>query len=179
MKLKPSKPLARRLSALAGAGLLAAGLAVLGPAGSASAGASNICYGYTCHGHDPVIFGCPASSTVTVPVKYNGTQVATLYNRYSSYCNANWGRAQLSTAGYAAHDSFLVEVDTTDSLGHYEFMCYPGPANTGHLTEPCTGTYAGNLAAYCDMVDGTHSTTAAVQVFDSTGRLLTTAFASQ
>ena len=126
-----------------------------------------------------MIYNCSVSSTVTVPVSYNGTRVATLYNRYSHYCNANWGRAQLTTAGYDAHDSFLVEISTTDSLNKSEIMCFPGPSNTGGTMEGCTGTYAGNQAAYCDMVDGTHVTSAFIQVFDSSGNLITSAFADQ
>jgi hypothetical protein len=171
------RTLAHNLAAFACAGLLTAGAIVVGTAGSASA--ASVCYGYTCHGHDPVIYNCSASTTLTVPVKYNGTQVATLYNRYSQNCNANWGRAQLTAAGYDAHDSFLVEISTTDSLSKSENMCWPGPSNTGNFMEACTGTYAGSLAAYCDMVDGTHVTSAYIQVFNSGGNLIASGFADQ
>lgn len=176
MKLTHSRTLVHKLAVFGCAGLLAMGIVVLGTAGGASA--TSICYGYDCHGHDPVIYNCSVSSTVTVPVRYNGTQVATLNNRYSHYCNANWGRAQLTTAGYDAHDSFLVGIFTTDSFNKSENMCWPGPSNTGGFMEACTGTYAG-LEAYCDMVDGTHVTSAYIQVFDSSGNLIVSAFADQ
>jgi hypothetical protein len=59
-----------------------------------------------------------------------------------------------------------VDVYTTDSLGKYEYMCYPGPGNTGSLTEYCSGaTYDGSLWIYSDMVDGTNTATARVFVY--------------
>jgi hypothetical protein len=126
------------------------------------------------------VYGCTASSTVTVPVKVGSTQVATLWNRYASNCNANWGRAQLTSAGLSAHDTFIVDVFTNDSRGTFEYMCYPGPDNTGEIEELCSGaTYGGSAQAFTDMVDGTNTTTADVYVYNSSGTQIASASASQ
>lgn len=171
------KPLFTRLVMLASATVLAVGAAVLVSAGSASAAT---CSGFTCHGHNPVTYGCPVSSTVTVPVDYNGVQIATLWNRYSYDCNANWGRAQLTAAGLKDRFSFEVSITTTDSHGDQELMCYPGPNNTGQLVEACPRgqTYSGSLAAYTDMVDGTNTTRAQVALIGD-GQVIISSPASQ
>jgi hypothetical protein len=156
---------------------MAGGFAVIGTAASASAAS---CSGYSCHGHDPNVYGCSVSSTASAPANFNGTQVATVYNRYSQNCNANWGRGQLTQAGLNAHDSIIVDVFTTDSHGTHEYMCYPGPNNTGALTENCSGaTYGGSAAIFSDMVDGTNTATADVYVYNSSGTFITSASASQ
>src|SRR4029077_5387110 len=106
----------------------------------------------------------------------------TLWNRYSSGCKANWARAQLTIAGIKAQDTFWIDVYTTDSQGHKEFMCYPGPDNTGLLTEiqDCdVPTYGGSEILYTDMVDGTKLTTADIWVLDSNGNPLIHESASQ
>jgi hypothetical protein len=51
------------------------------------------------------------------------------------------------------------------AAGEFEFMCYPGPSNTGRLLETCTGHYPGVLPAYTDMVDGTNLTWANAYVY--------------
>lgn len=177
---------ARRILALAASLIAAAGTAAAtaSSASAATAGRTSVasarCSGYSCHGRNPTVYDCTAASTVTAPVKYGSTQVATLYDRYSSGCNANWGRAQLTAAGLKAHDQIIVAIATIDSRGHYESMCYPGPNNTGQLIEACSGAgYAGSLFAYSDMVDGTNTATASVGVYNSSGKLLVTASASQ
>lgn len=172
MKLAHTRLLPLSLAALAGAAILAAGSAAFGTASSASAAT---CSGYSCHGLDPEIYGCTATSTITMPVMYDGVQVATLWNRYSSRCNANWARGQLTTAGLNAHDTFGITVETTDSQG-YEFMCYPGADNLGQLDEYyfCYGlpAYGGSQILYTDMVDGTTRTTAKLYVYNSSGTVL-------
>jgi hypothetical protein len=178
---------ARRILALAASLIAAAGAAAAtaSPASAATVGRASVatarCSGYSCHGRNPTNYDCTAvTSTVTAPVKSGRTQVATLYNRYNSVCNANWAEAQLTAAGLKAHDQIIVAIATVDSHGHYEFACYPGPNNTGQLIEACSGTgYLGGLLAYSDMVDGTNTTTATVGVYNSSGKLLVTASASQ
>jgi hypothetical protein len=176
MKLAHSRSLPFRLAAFASAAVLAAGFAVLASAGSASAAT---CSGYSCHGLDPEIYGCSATSTITVPVRYDGVQVATLWNRYSSRCNANWARGQLTTAGLSAHDTFGITVTTTDNQG-YEFMCYPGADNLGVIDEYyfCYGlpAYGGTQILYTDMVDGTKKTTAVIYVYNSSGSFLASTY---
>jgi hypothetical protein len=154
---------AYKLAVFAGTIALAAGFAVLS-AGSASAAS---CSGYSCHGHDPVVYGCSASSTTTANAKVNGTVVATVQNRYAGNCNANWVRGQLTQAGVNDHYWIVVDIYTTDSHGTNEYMCYPGPNNTGNLNEYCSGsTYGGNTQfIYSDMVDGTNTATARVFVY--------------
>jgi Protein of unknown function (DUF2690) len=157
-----------KLAAVAAAITLAAGFAVLGSAGSASAAtpAAN-CSGYSCHGHDPVVYGCTASSTTTANASVSGTVVATVQNRYASNCNANWVRGQLTSAGVSRHYWIVVDITTTDSHGTGEYMCYPGPNNTGNLNEFCSGsTYGGNTTfIFSDMVDGTNTATARIFVY--------------
>ena len=126
----------------------------------AQLGVAATCYGFTCHGHDPVKYGCSISSTTST-----SDNLVTLWNRYSASCNANWARAQLSPVALLLGDSMEVQVSTTDSHGSFEYMCYPGPSDTGQLQEYCTGHYGGSSAAYTDMVDGTNLATATAYVF--------------
>lgn len=190
MKHARGRAFLRRLAILAGAAALASGFAIAGTASSAYA--SSPCPSYAkccqagCAGHDPSVYDCAVSSTVTVPVDYNGTQYATLWNRYSWECDANWARAQLTTAGINAGDSLQVGIDTNN-----ESMCYPSPDNnTGLSYEPCTNSpnwpnyfppysYGGSSAAYTDMVNGTNATDAWVNLFDNTGNNFVSAQANQ
>ena len=77
------------------------------------------------------------------------------------------GPGQLTSAGVNDHYWIVVDIYTTDSHGTNEYMCYPGPNNTGNLNEYCSGsTYGGNTQwIYSDMVDGTNVTTARVFVY--------------
>lgn len=174
-----------RLAAFASTLVMAGGFAILGMAGSASAAT---CYGASCAGHDPVIYGCSASHTVSAAAKLNGVTLATIQNRFSSGCDTNWGRAQLSPAGLQARDSIVVDVLAQDRNGINEYMCYPGPSNTGHLQENCycpnlsfcpSSTYGGSNWAYTDMVDGKNLATARVFVYNSSGQWITQAEVSQ
>ncbi len=142
------------------------------------------CFGYSCHGRDPVAYNC---STVSLAgpayMKSGSTVLATLWNRYSTPCRANWASAYLSPAAISAHYKEYVSVDTTDSQGHFEFVCWPGPNSTGALIEDCsnfsTGGYGGSGEAWSDMVDGTNTTLAAVCVYNSAGNQIGCAYANQ
>jgi hypothetical protein len=152
-----------KVATVAGAMALVAGFVVLG-SGSASA---STCFGYSCHGHDPVVYGCSASSTTTAYASVSGTAVAEVQNRYAGNCNSNWVRGALTSAGVSRGYWIVVDVSTVDSHGTSEYMCYPGPNNTGALNEYCSGsTYGGNTTfIYSDMVDGTNTATARVFVY--------------
>jgi hypothetical protein len=153
-----------------GASVIAFALLLVGPAGVGLAGAAPAqaapCYGYSCHGLDPAAAGCPVSSTVTT---YGA--LATVWNRYSHACNANWVRAQLTPAAIAAHYQWMIEITTQDSRNLSERSCAPTyNNNVGYLDEQCVGpidySWSGYSSVwYSDMVDGTHLTTAQVIVF--------------
>lgn len=165
------------LAATAAILLAAAGIM---PALNATSAQAAGCSGYSCHGYDPVAEGCSATSTTTAYATAGGVTYATVWNRYSAGCNANWSRAQLTSAAINAGYSMLVFADTSDSHGTYEDVCWPGPDNNiGALNESCGGPYGGSSIAYSDMVDGTNTTNAVVFVLDSGGNLVTKAIASQ
>lgn len=168
-----------RLTALASGMALVAGALVFSASGTALAS----CTGWGCHGLDPSAQGCSATSTVTASANFNGTTLATLQNRYSSGCNANWARAELTTAGLNAHDQFYIDIFTNDSHGIFEYMCYPvvsGENGAGDLDEDCSGALISASGFwFSDMVDGTNSTTADVYVYNSSGTFLTSASATQ
>lgn len=174
-----------RLVSFISAVVLAGGFAILGTSGSASAAT---CFGASCAGHDPALYNCSATHTVSAVAQVNGVTLATVENRFSSGCDSNWGRAQLSAAGLQAGDSLVVDVFALDRNGVNEYMCYPGPSNTGRTQESCTctnlsfcpsGTYHGSSWAYTDMVDGKNVATARVFVYNSSGQWITQAEASQ
>lgn len=123
------------------------------------------CSGFSCHGHDPVLYGCSVLSTKTV-----SDGLMTLQNRFSGNCDANWARAELSAVALGAHDSLEVAITTKDSHGQTETMCFPGPSNTGNLVENCNGSFRGSGFAFTDMVDGTNLTTAEAIVLNSGGQ---------
>lgn len=127
------------------------------------------CYGWSCAGRDPVAFGCPASSTT---VTYGA--LATIWNRYSYVCKANWARVQLTPQSVAAGNQWLLTITTIDSRGYSERMCWePIDGNQGHLAETCYGVISRGRASYdqivwTDMVDGTNITEASVTVYHPT-----------
>jgi hypothetical protein len=166
----------KRVYRILAAAALALSFGAVGLGVSASPAAAATCSGISCAGHDPVNAGCAVSSTKTT---VGG--LATVWNRYSSGCNANWARAQLTTAAFNAGDSLIIIVTTTDSLSQSESMCYPGPSDTGALHEYCylNQYYSGSGAAYTDMVDGTHVTQAFAYVYDSGFNLLASYEADQ
>jgi hypothetical protein len=157
-------------------------LSLLGVGVSAAPASAAGCYGYTCHGYDLYHFGCTYTSSTTADAVSGGVRLATVYNRYSGGCKSNWAEAVLSPAAINAGDKMVIGIWTTDSKGNYEEMDYPGPSNTGALTElwnSSYGYYGGSASAYGDMVDGTNVTYAFVNVYDRNGKLIASAYASQ
>lgn len=158
------------------AALLLAGSALFGAASSASAAS---CSGYTCHGHDPFVYNCGYYTSVSKNVPATGTTLAVLTNWYG-HCNANWTQGYLTQAGLNAHDTLYITIDTGDSRGNTEFMCYPGPDNTGQLIEDCAGPrYGGPYTAWTDMVDGTNLTYSVLAIYDRNGNYITDVVAQQ
>jgi len=153
--------------------LLGLAMVGLGAAPAAAAG----CWGAACAGHDPVLYGCSVSSTTTQTGSISGVQVVTVWNRYAANCNANWARAQLTTAAINAGYTMKVFADTT--VAPLQSMCFPGPSNTGQSTEACTGSYGGGSIVYTDMVDGTHWVIASASIFSATGVPLLQVLAGQ
>jgi hypothetical protein len=147
---------------------------------SATAASAASCSGFSCHGYDPVAEGCSTTSTTTAYASSGGVTYATLWNRYSAGCKANWSRAELTSAAISAGYTMLVLADTSDSRGNYEDMCWPGPNNNvGALNESCGNPYGGSSIAYTDMVDGTNTADAYVYIYNSSGNLVTYAVSSQ
>ncbi len=165
----------RRRAAQFLAGTMAVGLlAPLGLSASAGMAFAASCTGYACHGLDPAARCTDTSDkflgAVVTSDPYAPETVAELHNKYSKGCNSNWAWAVLSPEGYADGDRMVVLITTTDSRGHLESMCYPGPNSTGALNEYCyESTYQGTLGAYTDMVDGTNVTQAYVYVYARDG----------
>ena len=110
------------------------------------------CSGTGCIGRDPVTYNCSISASKQV----NDPSV-TVWIRSSAGCAAKWGRAQLT--GTALSNGWTMEVAVFNSA---DFMCYPGPSNTGDPNEYCTGTYGGSLPAYTDMVASAQGTATAI-----------------
>jgi len=126
------------------------------------------CTGFSCAGHDPNVEACSVASTTT-----SSSSLAVVQNRFSQNCRSNWVRGELTQQGFNNGDSIIIFIQTTDSRGNFESQCYPGPNNTGHLIENCSGaTYRSTSFAFSDMVDGTNVTAAILDVFDSSGNLI-------
>lgn len=49
----------------------------------------------------------------------------------SATCNAKWAQAILSSTALADAYYLSVQIETIDAKETGEFMCYPGPSNTG------------------------------------------------
>lgn len=158
-------PRARALAATAAAILLSLGLMVVN---APSARAASACYATSCAGYDPISYGCAVTSTTT-----HVGALATVWNRYSYGCRANWARAQLTTAAVNAGYKMWVEVQAPITAEGEEYMCwpnYPSQNNQGFSFEfcnPALGPYGGSSIVYTDMVDGTNTTYATVTVFDT------------
>lgn len=146
--------------------------------GAPSASAAT-CKGDTCAGHDPNVYGCGRSSSTSANAASGGHTLATLVNWYSSGCNSNWSQGTLTSYAVSQHDTEIITIDTSDSDG-YEFMCYPGPDNTGSDTEDCYGYgYGGSATAWTDMVNGTDVTYSVIYVYNSSGTEIAQASTSQ
>ena len=66
------------------------------------------------------------------------------------------------------HDTMEVAIGTDDNP-ESEFMCVPGPSDTGQSDEYCTGHDGASSVAYTDMVYGHLPATAIVYVYGPTG----------
>jgi hypothetical protein len=134
--------------------------------------------GYYCHGLDPYGQGCPISSTKTSTPSQSA--YVTVWNEYSFNCDANWAQGQLTPTARAVGDSFQLAASTTDRYGNKEFMCVPGPSNTGALTEYCYGyNIGGSGVAWTDMVDGHNVADAIGYVYNAAHRLIQTVVVPQ
>jgi len=153
--------------------MLASGVvaAVLGSVGLAAFATPAIatCNGFSCHGRDPSIQGCAATSTTE-----SSDTLAIVQNRFSQGCKANWARGALTQTGIHNGDKIQVIIQTTDSQGNFEKMCFPGPNNTGQLQELCFAGmfYQSTTFAFTDMVDGTNVAAAIVNIYDSSGTFI-------
>lgn len=105
---------ARRFAVLLMAAMSLAALAaggVVAPSASASSAVSAAgCHAANCAGHDPTTHGCSATSTTS-----SSGALATVWNRYSAACDANWVRGQLTTAALNAGDQMEITISTIDS----------------------------------------------------------------
>ena len=174
----------KRLARLIVAAAILVGAAGVMPVFATASAQAAGCSGYSCHGRDPIAEGCSATSTVAANASAGGVTYATLWNRYSAGCNANWGRAQLTSAALNAGDTMYILASTSDSRGSFEDMCWPATDNSaGDLVESCTNYpnsgYGGSSIAYCDMVDGTNATFAYVFVYNRSGQEVASAIAEQ
>jgi hypothetical protein len=168
---------AGRIAAVA---LIASAIFAAMPATTASASAS--CYGYSCKGHDPEIYGCNWDTATTAYAHDStGQTIANLWNWYSFNCHTNWAAAALTAYGLSKHDQFAVSIHVTAPNGEQELMCYPGPSNTGQNPESCKGyaPYGGPYLAWCDMVEGTNVTHGWLTVLDSAGNWVDSVGADQ
>ena len=168
-------PVAARVAVLVMFGIATLGITAMA---AVPAQASAGCSGFSCHGLDPSI--CTASKSTTVLAKINNPldpeTVSVLNNNYSNDCTSNWASATLTQEGYNDGDTMAVIIESTDSQGNLESMCYPGPSNTGALNEYCYySNYSGTATAFTDMVDGTNVTQAFVYVYDFNGNLIASA----
>jgi hypothetical protein len=145
---------------------------------TAPASASPTCKGLSCHGHDPNVYGCVVSSQKSAYYYHGPVLMATLTNKYSIKCNANWSQAQLSPYAASLGWNFQVVAWTTDSANGDEWMCWDGPNspnNTGSPQENCPTGYGppfpDNMSApaWTDMVDGTHVTYSGMNIYDYYG----------
>lgn len=167
MRSLRTRPDTRRLATVAAvSGLVLAGLAAGAP--PASAGCTGACLA----GRDPVASNCAASSYVQDSIKDTAGHVwGTLWDKYSSGCGTNWSVAVLTQDAVNHGYSIFVDVSTVDRNGAGEYMCYPGPSNTGALNEHCSGQhYSGTAYTWTDMVDGTNCTQGYVRLFDLQGQ---------
>jgi len=173
------RPMRKALAALMSVFMLSLlGVGVSAAPASAAPG----CYGYSCHGYDLYHFGCSYTSTTAANAFSGNTKLATVYNRYSAGCNSNWAEAILTPAAISAGDKMAISIQVDlDSKGTYEWMQYPGPSNTGSLTESwyTNHFYGGSASAYTDMVDGTNLTWASVSVYDRNGVSIASNYISQ
>ena len=124
------------------------------------------CYGSSCNGLDPYTTGCantniPRNTVREVSESYRNTGfivngygwtaiVGTIYNKYSSWCNANWAE---DTMVAPPSDGISIDIHTNNT-----FQCYP---------DDCNARYGGSAyPLWTNMVDGTNVATACAFLFN-------------
>lgn len=112
------------------------------------------CSGASCNGKDPYTTHCADTSDVNHPLRaqslydYSGNLAGTLYNLYSTGCNANWAQVWFNTT----HLAVGLSINNPSFTRSY---CWPVGCTF-------TGTVQGNNGAWTDMIDGTPVNTAQV-----------------
>lgn len=170
--LNPRRRLGGLLATIA---VLVTPLAAVTVASATPANAAG-CYSTGCHGYDPNVKSCTVSSQKSLNFYSGRTVMATLTNKFSIACDSNWAQAQLTQYAVNLGWNFRVYIDTTDSNGQGEAMCYDGLgsySNTGWLVENCfhNPAFQDNWtnATWTDMVDGTHITYSYLELYDAHG----------
>jgi hypothetical protein len=168
----------RRLALLL---LLVPFITVALPASPASASG---CWSYSCVGHDPDVYGCSWDTYVNGYAVDSGYHtLANLTNWYSNSCHTNWVAASLTQYSLDRGYKMYLKIQTTDTNGHIEYMCYPGPSDTGALQEWCSNYpysgYGGPYLSWGDMVEGTNYTYGTVTVRDGSGNEVAIGTANQ
>jgi hypothetical protein len=134
------------------------------------------------------VYGCTVSSQKFAYFYSGRTLMATLTNKYSIACHANWAQAQMSQYAVNLGWNFQVQIWTWDSQNpsQYEVMCYDGPGsynNTGWQDENCTHNppYKDSWTnpTWTDMVDGADNTNATMTIYDEYGNWMGTISANQ
>lgn len=131
------------------------------PAAATLAGPT--CHGTSpsCIGHDPATYGCVISAT-----KESANSFGTVWEQFSNNCDAKWAWGQLTPRSIQNGYKFETAIGTSDNT---QYMCAPGPRDTGSFFEYCTGYDTGSAVATTDMVDGHKPATAFVYVFNANG----------
>lgn len=179
----------RRLGGLlATLAVLITPLAAVTAAPAAPASAAG-CYGLSCHGHDPYLYGCTISSQKFAYYYSGRTLMATVTNDYSYVCDANWAQMQLSSYAVSLGWNFQVMIEGYDTANppFYETMCYAGQgslSNTGRNFEACPNQNAPyndswTNPTWTDMMDGHLLTHADVNLWDANGNLIAQLAANQ
>lgn len=176
----------RLLAALA----LSATAAVIAPVVAGTPAHAASCSGENCVGIDPNAAGCSTTST-TSAIFQVGSAIATIENHYSQACNTNWAVAYENSAAQSAGYRLAISIDTSwhinangdPNYGRYQETCYPNPTgilvNTNLTThfdqyENCSGSYGGATGwpTWTDMINGQYWTFATMNVYNSSGTLV-------
>jgi hypothetical protein len=149
---------------------------------AASPANASSCSAHGCAGKDPGVEGCNTNMTIVnfnvYPPHQTSPLLATGRNVYSIPCKANWAEA-VGLTQYSIDHGYGVEVTAltlNDSLGHEEWMCFPGSdtINGSSCGWAGSGGYKGATGwpAFTDMVDGTNLTTAEIFLVDSQNNIV-------
>jgi hypothetical protein len=170
----------RLVSGVLSAALIASGI-IFGSGGPAFAAS---CSGGGCVGHDPYLYGCAVTSTTSATYT-SGAAQATIVNKYSFGCNANWAEASLNAAARSA--GWQIQESVWDynaaQTGTLAEACFPSNFNnSGQSWETCNGLYYNGSTgwpAWTDMVNGSYFTKAPMSVFNASGTFLGQVWANQ